>query len=154
MIGMDAERAHEIARFWSDVLAIKTKKIEIIFFSIKPATRRDALGYIQACGSIGFKNGKYIGPEKEYDVIQIYLREYEEIAVPKTLEDLVYQGIVLHELIHVKFPDKSEDEIKEITGEYLSGAYCFKTKCVFCEEVLPTLTELRKHLEDVHGAQP
>jgi len=82
------------------------------------------------------------------------LREFEEIAVPKIMEDLVYQGIILHELLHIKCPDKSEDEIIKITGEYLGGAYCFKTKCVFCDEVLSSLSELKKHLEDVHGARP
>lgn len=148
---MDTEKAQEIAKFWSDLLNIKTEKIEIVFFSIKPATRREPLGYFQLV-----KNGNYVDREKdaEYDVIQIYLREFEEIAVPETIEELVYQGIILHELLHIKCPDKSEDEIKKITGEYLGGAYSFKTKCVFCDEVLPSLTELKRHLEDVHGARP
>lgn len=146
---MDTEKAQEIAKFWNDILNIKTKKIEVIFFSIEPATRKDPIGYVLIT-----KNGNYVNREKdtEYDTIQIYIREFEEIAVPKILEDLVYQGIILHELLHIKCPDKSEDEIKKITGEYLSGAYCFKTKCVFCEEVLQSQTELKKHLEDVHGA--
>jgi len=132
---MDAEKAQEIAKFWSDVLNIKTEKIEIMFFSIKPATRKEPLGYVL-----------------ESDSIQIYLREFAEIGVPEIMEDLVYQGIILHELLHIKCPDKSEDEIIKITGEHLGGAYCFKTKCVFCDEVLPNLTELKNHLEDVHGA--
>ncbi|GAH24661.1 unnamed protein product, partial [marine sediment metagenome] len=109
---MDTQKAQEIAKFWSDVLNIKTEKIEIIFFSIKPATRKEPLGYVL-----------------ENDSIQIYLREFAEIGVPEIIEDLVYQGIILHELLHIKCPDKSEDEIIKITGEHLGGAYCFKTKC-------------------------
>jgi len=145
---MDTKKAQEIAKFWAAVLNI-TKEIRVIFFSIEPATRKEPIGYVEV-----INKGNYAEPGKEieYDLIRIYLRKFEEIAVPKILEDLVYQGIILHELLHIKCPDKSEDEIKKITGEYLSGAYCFKTKCVFCDEVLPTLTELKKHLEDVHGA--
>lgn len=147
---LEIKKIHEIAEFWSSVLNIKTKKVEILFVSIKPATRKDLLGYFQL-----IKNGEYINPEKdiEYDTIQIYLRNFDEIEVPKVIENLVYQGIVLHELMHIKCPDRSEDEIIEITGQYLSGAHSFKTRCVFCDEILPTLTELKKHLENVHGAK-
>jgi len=31
---MDTQKAQEIAKFWSDVLNIKTEKIEIIFFQL------------------------------------------------------------------------------------------------------------------------
>ncbi len=133
---MDVERAYKIARFWSDILNI-TKRIEVLFFSIKPATRKEPLGYVL-----------------ESSHIQIYLRKFTEIEVPEIIEDLVYHGIILHELFHIKCPDKSEDEIIKITGEHLGGAYCFKTKCIFCDEVLPSPLELRRHLEDMHGARP
>jgi len=147
---MNIKKIHEIAKFWNSVLNIKTKKIEILFMSIKPITRKDILGYFQL-----IKNGEYIDRKEdiEYDIIQIYLRNFDEIKVPKVIEDLVYQGIILHELMHIKCPDKSEDEIKEITGQYLRDAYCFKTECVMCGEVFPNLVELVKHLEEIHGAK-
>lgn len=119
MFCFSKKEALRIAKYWSKILGIKNKQIEVLF----------GLSHPKASASICvLRNGKIIDDDKEmekvilnddFDTIRIVLYDMSDLnklsktKLPKWIEEQYFFSRILHELLHIRYPKWNEDQIAD-----------------------------------------
>jgi len=101
----DKKDAEEVAKYLANILEIKNKQI-VIHFGTKHEFASAQVRKIL--------NGEKVSDNTEtYDTIEITLFDIKQYSLSPWLEKQLFISRILHELLHIKFPNWGEDTVQD-----------------------------------------